>query len=76
VGEYQGFFGSGVAVARTVGPVALTSLLIGWGTPGWLLLGVVTLAASYAMRPAARRAAARRETETRRPGTGATVAAH
>jgi len=57
VGEYQGFFGTGVTVARTAGPLVLTTLLVGWGTPGWLLLGGVTLAASYAMGPAARWAA-------------------
>ncbi len=56
VGEYQGFFGTGVTVARTLGPLVLTTLLVEWGTPGWLLLGGVTLAASYAMGPAARRA--------------------
>ncbi|KUN34743.1 MFS transporter [Streptomyces longwoodensis] len=56
VGEYQGFFGTGVTVARTLGPLVLTSLLVEWGTPGWLLLGAVTLGASYAMGPAARRA--------------------
>ncbi|GHD38544.1 MFS transporter [Streptomyces galbus] len=59
VGEYQGFFGTGVTVARTLGPLLLTSLLVEWGTPGWLLLGAVTLGASYAMGPAARRAAGR-----------------
>ncbi|WP_371556060.1 MFS transporter [Streptomyces longwoodensis] len=58
VGEYQGFFGTGVTVARTLGPLVLTSLLVEWGTPGWLLLGAVTLGASYAMGPAARRAEA------------------
>jgi MFS family permease len=58
VGEYQGFFGTGVTVARTAGPLVLTTLLVGWGTPGWLLLGGVTLVASYAMGPAARKAAA------------------
>ncbi|MET7450395.1 MFS transporter [Streptomyces sp. NPDC005574] len=68
VGEYQGFFGTGVTVARTLGPLVLTSLLVEWGTPGWLLLGAVTLAASYAMGPAARRAAAGRACEEiRRP---------
>ena len=59
VGEYQGFFGTGVTVARTLGPLVLTTLLVEWGTPGWLLLGGVTLVASYAMGPATRRAADR-----------------
>ena len=60
VGEYQGFFGAGVTVARTLGPLVLTSLLLGWGTAGWLLLGGATLVASYAMGPATRRAQASR----------------
>ncbi|MET9252736.1 MFS transporter [Streptomyces sp. NPDC003717] len=59
VGEYQGFFGTGVTVARTLGPLVLTTSIVEWGTPGWLLLGALTLAASYAMTPAARWAAAR-----------------
>ncbi|MEU1198889.1 MFS transporter [Streptomyces sp. NPDC005813] len=54
MGEYQGFFGAGVTVARTMGPLVLTSLLVGWGTPGWLLLGGLIAGASYAMGPAAR----------------------
>ncbi|MFF4885251.1 MFS transporter [Streptomyces nigra] len=60
-GEYQGLFGTGVTVARTLGPLLLTSLLVDWGTPGWLTLGAVMLAASYAMGPAARHASGRRE---------------
>ncbi|MEU6258697.1 MFS transporter [Streptomyces sp. NPDC047043] len=67
VGEYQGFFGTGVTVARTLGPLVLTSLLVGWGTPGWLLLGGVTVVASYAMGPAARRAAGRSDRAVRQP---------
>ncbi|MEU5765713.1 MFS transporter [Streptomyces asoensis] len=61
VGEYQGLFGTGVTVARTLGPLVLTWLLVEWGTPGWLLLGAAMVGASYAMGPAARRAAARGE---------------
>jgi MFS family permease len=67
VGEYQGFFGTGVTVARTMGPLVLTSLLVEWGTPGWLLLGGATLAASYAMGPATRKAAGRHAGDTIRP---------
>ncbi|GLV83057.1 MFS transporter [Streptomyces lavendulae subsp. lavendulae] len=56
MGQYQGFFGTGVPVARTLGPLLLTSLLLLWGIPGWLLLGALLLGASYAMGPAVRRA--------------------
>ncbi|MCX5192736.1 MFS transporter [Streptomyces sp. NBC_00249] len=55
-GQYQGFFGTGVPLARTLGPALLTALLLLWGVPGWLLLGGLLLAASYAMGPAVRRA--------------------
>ncbi|MBB5932394.1 MFS transporter [Streptomyces echinatus] len=60
MGEYQGFFGTGVTVARTLGPLMVTWLLLGWGTPGWLLLGAVMPLAAYAMGPAVRRAAGHR----------------
>ncbi|MFE2273013.1 MFS transporter [Streptomyces lavendulae] len=56
MGQYQGFFGTGVPVARTLGPLLLTSLLLLWGIPGWLLLGALLLGASCAMGPAVRRA--------------------
>jgi len=59
-GEYQGFFGSGTSVARAVGPVLLSTVVVGWGFPGWLLMGVVFLAAGWAMGPAVRWAAATR----------------
>ncbi|WP_413252114.1 MFS transporter [Streptomyces caniferus] len=54
VGQYQGFFGTGVPVARTLGPLLLTALLVTWGVPGWLVLGGVFLAAGFAMGPAVR----------------------
>ncbi|MEV4942072.1 MFS transporter [Streptomyces zaomyceticus] len=56
IGQYQGFFGTGVAVARTLGPTLVTVLLMTWGTPGWLLLGTLFLGAGCAMGPAVRRA--------------------
>ncbi|WP_079144803.1 MFS transporter [Streptomyces agglomeratus] len=68
VGEYQGFFGTGVTVARTLGPLLLTALLVTWGTPGWLLLGGLFLAASYATGPAARLAERSRLSGTARSG--------
>ncbi|MEU6790674.1 MFS transporter [Nonomuraea wenchangensis] len=53
-GQYQGFFGTGTAVARMLGPVALTTLVLGGGTLGWLALGAMFAAAGAAMTPAVR----------------------
>lgn len=64
-GEYQGFFGTGPQVARALGPALLTTLLVGWGTPGWLVLGGLFLAAGAAFGPVVR--GARREGGDRRP---------
>jgi Major Facilitator Superfamily len=61
-GQYQGFFGTGTAVARMVGPLLLTTLVIGWGTPGLLVVGLLFLAAALATTPAVR--AAERHTGT------------
>ncbi|WP_051794450.1 MFS transporter [Streptomyces sp. NRRL S-87] len=57
MGQYQGFFGTGLALARTLGPLVLTSLLLVWGIPGWVLLGGVFAAAGWAVGPVARWAA-------------------
>ena len=56
-GQYQGFFGSGFTVARMLGPLLVTTLVLGWGTAGWLLLGAVFVVAAAAMGPAVRWAA-------------------
>ncbi|GAB3148945.1 MFS transporter [Amycolatopsis stemonae] len=61
-GQYQGFFGTGVSVARALGPVLLTTVVVGWGLAGWLLLGAVFLAAGWAMGPAVSWAQASRVT--------------
>jgi MFS family permease len=53
-GQYQAFFGTGLAVARMLGPVVLTTLVLGGGTLGWLLLGAAFATAGAAMAPAVR----------------------
>ncbi|MFI5725525.1 hypothetical protein [Streptomyces cyaneofuscatus] len=53
-GQYQGFFGAGVPVARMLGPLVLTTLIVTWGPPGWLVLGTLFLGAGAAMGPAVR----------------------
>lgn len=73
IGEYQGFFGTGVTVARTLGPLLLTALLVGMGPVGWLLLGALFLAASYALGPVARWAAATRPERATAPAVARTA---
>lgn len=53
-GQYQGFFGSGFTVARMLGPLLVTTVVLGWGTAGWLCLGALFVAAGVAMGPAVR----------------------
>ncbi|MDX6283366.1 MAG: hypothetical protein QOH03_4437, partial [Kribbellaceae bacterium] len=56
-GQYQGFFGTGPAVARMLGPALLTTLVLGWGPVGWMILGALFLGTSVATGPAVRWAA-------------------
>ena len=53
-GQYQGFFATGTAVARMVGPALLTTVVLSWGALGWLLVGGLFVVAGYAMGPAVR----------------------
>jgi hypothetical protein len=56
-GQYQGFFGTGPAVARMLGPALLTTVILGWGPIGWIVIGVLFLGTSCATGPAVRWAA-------------------
>ncbi|WP_244945132.1 MFS transporter [Couchioplanes caeruleus] len=38
-GQYQGAYAMGMQLGRIVAPLVVTSLALGGGTPGWLLLG-------------------------------------
>jgi MFS family permease len=40
-GQWQSLWSSGLPLARAIGPVVLTTLLLGWTGPGWLVLGGV-----------------------------------
>ncbi|MFB9905729.1 MFS transporter [Allokutzneria oryzae] len=53
-GQYQGLFSNGLAVARVIAPLLLTTLILSWGVPGWLVLGGVFLVTSLAVGPAVR----------------------
>jgi hypothetical protein len=57
-GQYQGFYGMAPQIARMLGPVVVTTLLIGRGLAGWLVLGGLFLAAGMLVRPVVRWASA------------------
>lgn len=61
-GQYQGLFGTGIAVARMAGPALLTTLILGGGTAGWLVLGLLFVAAGTAFGSAVRWAERTRRT--------------
>ncbi|TGB14627.1 MFS transporter [Streptomyces sp. MZ04] len=53
-GQYQAFFGNGTTVAEMAGPLVLTGLIVYWGVPGWILLGVLFVVVAALMGPAVR----------------------
>ncbi|MGK5674018.1 MFS transporter [Micromonospora sp. URMC 106] len=42
-GQYQGAYSMGYELGKMVAPVVVTTLAVGWGVPGWLLLGALFL---------------------------------
>jgi hypothetical protein len=40
-GQYLGVFGLGLGLAETLGPGLLIALCIGWGRPGWYVVGAL-----------------------------------
>ncbi|MFE2324169.1 MFS transporter [Streptomyces sp. NPDC059385] len=40
-GQYLGVFGLGAGLAEALGPALLISLCIGWGRPGWYVVGAL-----------------------------------
>jgi len=55
-GEYQGVSQLGYTVGSVWAPAAYTFLAMEWGTPGWLLIAAIIVAAAVAIHPAARAA--------------------
>lgn len=62
-GQYQGLFGMSTQFGSIVTPVAATTLIIGFGWPGWLVFAAVLLAAGLAAPSVARWAQRTRPTE-------------
>ncbi|MFK0160477.1 MFS transporter [Streptomyces sp. NPDC090499] len=48
-GQYSGLFAIGQGLSNAVGPPLLGLVCIGWGEPGWLVMGAVFLAAGQAV---------------------------
>lgn len=59
-GQYQGLFSMSYAVSSMLAPVIVTTVAVGWGWPGWLLIGASFAALGAGMGPAGRWAAAHR----------------
>jgi MFS family permease len=50
-GQYQGAYAIGMQLGQMLAPFVVTTLAVGWGDPGWLLLGVAFALAGAAMPP-------------------------
>jgi hypothetical protein len=53
-GEYQGVFATGEAAALLAAPALMTTLVAGWGQPGWLVLAAIFLLPAIAAVPVTR----------------------
>lgn len=54
IGQYQGLYGMGQQVSNIAAPAVMTTVVVGWGLPGWILFGVLFLAAGLAVPPVTR----------------------
>jgi hypothetical protein len=53
-GQYQGMYNSGWSLSAIIAPALLTTLVIGWGTPGWILFAIAFAATGSAVPIATR----------------------
>ncbi|MFI7518333.1 MFS transporter [Micromonospora globbae] len=60
-GQYQGAYAMGMQLGSMVAPVVVTTLAVGWGVPGWLLLGGLFLLLGALVPPVVRWAGRTRE---------------
>jgi len=59
-GQYQGLFSMSYGVSSMLAPVIVTTVVVGGGLAGWLLIGAMFLVVGVAMGPVGRWAAANR----------------
>ncbi|SBT53265.1 MFS transporter [Micromonospora auratinigra] len=59
-GQYQGAYGMGMQLGSMVAPIVVTTLAVGWGLPGWLVLGGFFLLLGLLVPPVVRWAAGTR----------------
>jgi MFS family permease len=71
-GQYQGAYAMGHQFGQMIAPAAIVTLTLGWGTPGWVLLGAMFAVVGCLVPPVVRRAAARRS-PLAAPGTPSAV---
>ncbi|WP_432834186.1 MFS transporter [Dactylosporangium sp. CA-092794] len=50
-GQFQGAYAIGMQFGQMLAPLVVTTLALGWGGPGWLLLGATFALAGAAMPP-------------------------
>jgi MFS family permease len=62
-GQYQGAYGMGMQLGGMLAPVMVTTLAIGWGEAGWLVLGALFVVLGALMPPVVRWASRNREPE-------------
>jgi MFS family permease len=53
-GQYQGMYSTGYSMSGIIAPAVLTTVVIGWGTPGWILFAVIFAATGAAVPLAVR----------------------
>jgi hypothetical protein len=59
-GQYQGLFTMSYGVSNMLAPVVVTTVAVGGGLGGWVLIGLLLLGAALALGPIGRWAAANR----------------
>lgn len=63
-GQYQGVWSLGISMSRMIAPIFLTTVVIGLGMSGWIILAGLFLVAGLGVQPLTQRALAARAEQT------------